>query len=88
MTQLAQGTVADRPLARTIYALLARRFSGELSVTSAGRDYRVAWKDGAIVAAASAAPADTLSRIALDAGLITPEHLSDSIKVIARNGKS
>ncbi|HUH03661.1 MAG TPA: tetratricopeptide repeat protein [Kofleriaceae bacterium] len=87
MARVASGHVRDRPFARTIYALVARRFSGEVTLQEAGRAYRVAWKSGAVVAAASPSPSDSLARIAVDAGILTPAQLSEVLAVSAR-GKS
>lgn len=87
MTRVASGHVRDRPFARTVYALVARRFSGEVTLQETGRAYRVAWEGGVVVAAASASPADSLARIAVDAGVLTPPQLSEVLSISAR-GKS
>lgn len=53
MAEVARGTTGDRPLARTLYAIAAKRFTGEFTLTAAAGEYRIAWHDGAIVAAAA-----------------------------------
>ncbi|HTM23053.1 MAG TPA: tetratricopeptide repeat protein [Kofleriaceae bacterium] len=86
MALVAQGQVADRPFGRTVYAVAARAFTGELRLTADGQSYRVGWRDGQIVAADSPAPADTVGRVALAAGLLTTAQLSDALRTIARGG--
>lgn len=84
MAQVASGHVRDRPFARTIYALVARRFTGEVTLEEAGRTYRVAWQDGVVVAAASPLPSDSLARVAVDAGVLTQAQLTDVLAATAR----
>lgn len=80
--QVAQGHVTDRPFARTIYTIAAKRFTGDLVLRSGGRPYRVSWEEGAAVAARSANPSDQAARVALTAGLIDSTVASDAIKVM------
>ena len=86
MARVAQGQVGDRPFGRTVYAIAARGFSGELRLTQDGQTYKVGWREGRIVAADSPAPSDTIGRIALGAGLVTTAQLSDALRAVARGG--
>ena len=47
---IAQGNVADRPFARTIFSLAAKRFTGDLVLTKSRLEYRSSWENGQIVA--------------------------------------
>ena len=67
---IAQGNVADRPFARTIFSLAAKRFTGDLVLTKSRLEYRSSWENGQIVAASSPSPADSPGRIALANGLV------------------
>lgn len=86
MARVASGQVADRPFGRTVYAIAARRFTGELQVVHEGRTYRVGWAQGQITAADSPSPADTVGRVAMAAGLVTTAQLADALRLIARGG--
>ncbi len=79
---VARGHVGDRPFSRTIFAIGARGFSGELLLEEAGRRYRVAWRDGAAIAADSPAPADAPTRLAAAAGLIDRVAVADVVRAM------
>ena len=81
MPIVARGHVRDRPFARTIYTVAAKEFSGDLVMTQGGRSYKVTWYRGAVVAADSPSPADSLGRIALTAGLVTSTQLGDAMRI-------
>ena len=68
--EIASGHVTDRPFARTIYTIAARRFTGDLVLTQGGRDYKASWEDGQVTAAESGSPSDREVRVAMAAGLI------------------
>lgn len=80
MSVVARGHVRDRPFARTIYAITAKRFAGDLVMTQGGRSYTVTWRDGMAIAADSSSPADSVGRIALTAGLVTSTQLADAMQ--------
>ncbi len=86
VARVAQGQVGDRPFGRTVYAIAARGFGGELRLTQDGQTYRVGWREGRIVAADSPVPSDTVGRIALGAGLVNTAQLSDALRAVARGG--
>src|SRR5688500_17120797 len=77
MALLARGSVTDRPWGLTFGALGVRGLTGELAVTSDGKPYRVAFDQGAIVAAHSPLVSDAAVRIALTANLITSTQVAD-----------
>jgi curved DNA-binding protein CbpA len=81
--EVAQGHVSDRPFARTVYAVAAKHFTGDLLLHEAGRVYKISWEDGRAVAAESAAAADSAGRIALSSGLVTSTHVSRALEVMA-----
>ena len=83
--EVAQGHVSDRPFARTVYAVAAKHFTGDLVLQESGRNYKVSWEDGKPVAAESASPADSAGRIALSAGLVTSTHVSRSLEIMAQS---
>ncbi|HTE53399.1 MAG TPA: DnaJ domain-containing protein [Kofleriaceae bacterium] len=82
--EVAQGRVTDRPFARTVYTIAAQRFTGDLVLREGERRYKTSWEDGRVVAAESAAPADSPGRVALSAGLVTSTEVSAAIDAMAR----
>lgn len=68
---LESGNVGDKPFARLIYKLASQRLTGDLILEDRGREHRSSWEDGRVVAAVSPSPADSVSRVALNAGLAT-----------------
>ncbi len=81
--EVGQGRVLDRPFARTIYAIAAQRFTGDLLLHDGERRYKTSWEDGRVVAAESAAPADSPGRVALSAGLVTSTDVSRVLDAVA-----
>ncbi len=75
MAQVASGSVNDRPFARTVFSLAAKRFSGDLIMRHRQRETKVVWSEGQIVAAHSVSPADGLGRQALTHGLVNSSTL-------------
>lgn len=83
MALLARGSVTDRPWGLTFGALGVRGLTGELAVVADGKTYRVAFDQGAIVAAHSPLASDAAVRIALTANLITSTQVSDITRRMA-----
>jgi len=83
--EVAQGRVSDRPFARTIYSIARQRFTGDLVLRDGDRRYKLSWEDGRVVAAESAAPADSAGRVALAAGLGTSTDVARALDAIARS---
>jgi hypothetical protein len=81
---VAAGHVSERPFARTIYAIAARRLTGDLVLTEGGRRYVVGWDRGQVVGAESAAPTDSAGRVALTAGLVTSTAVAQSLQIMAQ----
>lgn len=82
--QVASGKVSDRPFARTVYTIAVKRFTGDLIMTAAGRDYKLSWEDGRVVAAKSSAAADSAARVALSAQLVSSSHVSRALDEMAK----
>jgi hypothetical protein len=82
--EVAQGRVADRPFARTVYSIAAQRFTGDLVLREGERRYKTSWEDGRVVAAESPAPADNAARVALAAGLVTSTDVSATLETLSR----
>ena len=51
MALVAKGHVSDRPFVRTLFTIAAKRFNGDLVLTQAGAEYRIAWHRGYIAGA-------------------------------------
>ncbi len=83
MTELARGTVQDRPWGRTLGALGARGLSGELTIHANGKPHRIAFSSGAVVGASSPLLSDSAVRVALTGGLISSIHVADITRRIA-----
>jgi DnaJ-domain-containing protein 1 len=77
---VASGYVTDRPFARTVYWIAAKRFSGDLVLSQDGQECRITWQTGAVIGAQSPSPADTDGRVALTAGLVTSTQLGDVLR--------
>ncbi len=83
MAELARGNVADRPWGRTIAALALRGATGQLTLTSDGKPYQIAFQQGAIVGASSPLANDSAVRIALTGNLVIPSQVSDITRRLA-----
>jgi len=81
---LARGSVSDRPWGMTLGALGMRGLTGELVLTAAdAKQYRVAFDQGAVVAAYSPMVADAAVRLALTGNLITSSQVSELTRRLA-----
>jgi hypothetical protein len=85
---VASGHVTDRPFARSVYWIAAKRFGGDLVMHQDGQEYRVTWQGGAVIGAQSPLSADSEGRIALTAGLVTSTQLSEVLRRPGSPGKS
>ena len=83
MAVLGRGAVTDRPWGQTLGALAKRGLSGQLTVTTDGKPYRIAFADGAIVGASSPLASDAAVRIALTGGLISSTSVADITRRVA-----
>ncbi|HEY1548732.1 MAG TPA: DUF4388 domain-containing protein, partial [Kofleriaceae bacterium] len=83
MTELARGTVADRPWGRTLGALGLRGLTGQLTLLGDAKPYRIAFEQGAVVGASSPLASDAAVRVALTGGLITSTQVADITRRIA-----
>ncbi len=77
MAELARGNVSDRPWGRTLGALGMRGLTGQLAVNDGKQTFRVAFDEGAIVAAHSPLASDAAVRIALTASLVSSTQVSE-----------
>ena len=80
MAELARGNVTDRPWGRTLGALGARGLTGQLTVTTEGKPYRIAFSEGAIAGATSPLANDAAVRIAMTGGLISSTQVADIMR--------
>lgn len=83
MTQLARGSVTDRPWGMTIGALGMRGLTGQLTVTTDGKPYRVAFHRGAVVGAHSPLASDSAVRLALTGNLVTSTQVPEITRRMA-----
>ncbi len=83
MALVASGHVRDRPFARSIYAISAKGFTGDLRLSDGGRPYILTWRGGLVVGAASASPTDSLPRVALTSGLVNSTQIGDVMRAIS-----
>jgi curved DNA-binding protein CbpA len=83
MTELARGKVSDRPWGRTLSALASRGLSGQLTLTSDGKQYAIAFAQGAVVGSYSPLANDAAVRVALTGNLVTSTQVSDITRRLA-----
>ena len=79
------GRTTEIPFARFVASLALRRMTGVLRLEQDGRKYALYFQEGAIADADSAAPEDTLGRIALEDKLIDSQMVSDSLRRMAQD---
>lgn len=80
---LVRGSVTDRPWGQTLGALGTKLLTGQLTVVSEGKEYAIAFHEGAIIAASSPSVADAAVRIALTNHLISRAAVNDLTRRIA-----
>lgn len=85
MSVVARGHVSDRPFARSMYWIAAKRFTGDLILSQDGQEYRLTWQEGAVIGARSASPADSEGRVALTAGLVTSTQLGEVLRRVSES---
>ena len=83
MAVLAKGAVVDRPWGQTLGALSRRGLSGQLTVMSEGKPYRIAFSQGAVVGATSPLASDAAVRLALTGGLVSSTQVADITRRVA-----
>src|SRR5690606_16095662 len=85
MSVVARGHVSDRPVARSVYWIAAKRFTGDLILSQDDQEYRLTWHQGAVIGARSASPADSEGRVALTAGLVTSTQLGEVLRRVSES---
>jgi Flp pilus assembly protein TadD len=80
---VSQGSLAEWSAPRLFAALAGRGFSGELIIEAHGKDYRVAWSDGAVVGARSPHPADSAGKIAVTLGVLSSTQAGEVGRLLA-----
>ncbi len=83
MTELARGNVSDRPWGRTLGALALRGLSGQLTLTSDGKAYCVAFARGIVVGASSPLASDSAARVALTSHLVSSSQVGEIARRLA-----
>src|SRR5439155_4437710 len=81
--ELARGTVRDRPWGQTLGALGARGLSGQLTLTADGKQFCIAFRNGAIVGATSPLATDAVVRVALTGVMISSSQAAGISRRIA-----
>ncbi|MBA2541594.1 MAG: DnaJ domain-containing protein [Deltaproteobacteria bacterium] len=77
MTELARGSVGDRPWGLTLGALGMRGLTGQLVLSADGKRYQIAFSDGVVVGATSPLASDAAVRIAMTGGLLSSTQVAD-----------
>ncbi|MDB4964300.1 MAG: heat shock protein DnaJ domain protein [Myxococcales bacterium] len=80
MTELARGTVLDRPWGRTLAALGLRGLTGEVTLTGDGKPFLVAFEQGVVVASSSPLGSDAAVRVALTSHLISSTQVAEIVR--------
>ncbi len=83
MTELARGNVSDRPWGRTLGALALRGLSGQLTLTSDGKAYCIAFARGIVVGASSPLANDSAARVALTGHLVSSSQVGEIARRLA-----
>ncbi|MDB4954619.1 MAG: heat shock protein DnaJ domain protein [Myxococcales bacterium] len=84
MAELARGRIADRPWGRTLGALGMRGLTGQLTLIAEGKQYCVAFTNGAIVGASSPLANDAGVRVALTGHLVTSTQVAEITRRLAQ----
>lgn len=100
MVRIAAGTVLDRPWGQTLGAIGMRKLDAQVTVnTDDGKSYAIAFAGGAIVAASSPLPNDSVTRVALTSHFVSPTQVGeitrrlsqgrdhDEVAIVAEAGK-
>jgi len=77
VTELARGSVGDRPWGLTLGALGMRGMTGQLVLTFDGKPYQIAFSGGAVVGATSPLASDSAVRLAMTGGLLSSSQVAD-----------
>lgn len=77
MTELARGSVGDRPWGLTLGALGLRGVTGQLILAEGGKRYQIAFDGGAVINALSPLASDAAVRIAMTGGLLSSTQVAD-----------
>jgi DnaJ domain len=98
--RIASGTVLDRPWGQTLGAIGMRKLDAQVTVSSDdGKSYAIAFMGGAVVAASSALPNDSVTRVALTSHFVSPMQVNeitrrlsqgrdqDEVAIVAEAGK-
>jgi hypothetical protein len=83
MAVLARGSVTDRPWGMTLGALGNRALTGQLTLAADGKQYRIAFEQGAVVGAYSPMVNDAAVRVALTGNLITSSQVNELTRRLA-----
>ncbi len=85
MAELARGTVFDRPWGRTLATLGLRGVTGQLTLFADGKNYDIAFSNGAVVGAWSPVASDAAVRVALTGGLVSTTQVAELARKQAAN---
>ncbi|MEO8700427.1 MAG: DnaJ domain-containing protein [Kofleriaceae bacterium] len=81
MTELARGSVTDRPWGRTLGTLGSRGLNGQVNLVGAdGKRYHLAFVDGAVVAASSPMATDAAVRVAMTTGILSSTQVAEAVR--------
>jgi len=85
MANSSSGSLGEIPLGNLIGKLATSGFTGVLRLEQDTRRYSAWFRGGSIIASESAAPEDTLGRVALDGGLVDPSAVGESLRRMAQD---
>jgi tetratricopeptide (TPR) repeat protein len=85
MANSSSGSLGEIPLGNLIGKLATSGYTGMLRLEQDTRRYTAWFRSGSIIAAESAAPEDTLGRVALDGGLVDPSAVGESLRRMAQD---
>src|SRR5262245_55745671 len=85
MANSSSGSLGEIPLGNLIGKLATGSFTGVLRLEQDTRRFAAWFRAGSIIAAESAAPEDTLGRVALDGGLVDPSAVGESLRRMAQD---